>query len=134
MAPFWALYDHSNGTAHFRRWEFECPDCGTSGAHPALLDALEALRSTFGGPIEIISGFRCPTHNANVGGALESQHLYGTAADLRTVVPFQLARDLRVFGGIGRDGDRALHVDVRHVVPDLNSTGGTVDAPSLWDY
>ena len=30
----------------------------------------------------VTSGYRCPIHNAAIGGAAESQHIYGTAADI----------------------------------------------------
>jgi zinc D-Ala-D-Ala carboxypeptidase len=44
---------------------------------------LEALRKKLGDkPITVNSGFRSIAHNADVGGASDSMHLYGTAADL----------------------------------------------------
>ncbi|PRY38211.1 D-Ala-D-Ala carboxypeptidase family metallohydrolase [Umezawaea tangerina] len=44
---------------------------------------LEALRKKLGDKaITVNSGFRSIAHNADVGGATDSMHLYGTAADL----------------------------------------------------
>ncbi|MFJ9346014.1 D-Ala-D-Ala carboxypeptidase family metallohydrolase [Streptomyces sp. NPDC101237] len=44
---------------------------------------LEALRKKLGDkPITVTSGFRSIAHNADIGGAGDSMHLYGTAADL----------------------------------------------------
>jgi hypothetical protein len=44
---------------------------------------LEDVRSHFGNPsITIISGYRPTTINRSVGGASNSQHLYGTAVDM----------------------------------------------------
>lgn len=43
---------------------------------------LQALRDFLGKPIHINSWFRCPTHNRNVGGVSESQHLIGSATDI----------------------------------------------------
>jgi peptidoglycan hydrolase-like protein with peptidoglycan-binding domain len=44
---------------------------------------LEALRLKLGNkPITVNSGFRSIQHNSDVGGASDSMHLYGTAADL----------------------------------------------------
>jgi hypothetical protein len=43
---------------------------------------LEPLREHFGKPIKIISGFRSPELNRQVGGAPTSQHLRGEAADI----------------------------------------------------
>lgn len=45
------------------------------------LDFLEPIRLKFG-PIRINSGYRCPTLNTAIGGAKESAHKYGCAADL----------------------------------------------------
>ena len=43
---------------------------------------LEPLRVAMGEPIKIGSGFRCQALNKSVGGAYNSQHLKGQAADL----------------------------------------------------
>ena len=52
----------------------------------ALYSGLEAIRSGLGNvPLTITSGYRNPRHNAAVGGATESQHIYGTAADIAII-------------------------------------------------
>ena len=56
--------------------------------HPGLMIALQQLRDKFG-PIGISSGYREPEHNASVGGAAESLHIYGMAADI-----YPIARDV----------------------------------------
>lgn len=74
---------------HFRQAEFACNHCGK--LHPTnptppqqVLDWLEDIRAHFGGkPVVVNSGYRCPVHNANVGGAKNSFHLKGQAADFR---------------------------------------------------
>jgi hypothetical protein len=43
---------------------------------------LEPLRDLVGGPILVTSGYRSPAVNAAVGGAANSQHLRGEAADI----------------------------------------------------
>jgi hypothetical protein len=43
---------------------------------------LEPLREAMGEPIKISSGYRCEKLNAAVGGAANSQHIKGQAADL----------------------------------------------------
>lgn len=43
---------------------------------------LDHIRSLYGKPIYVNSGFRCPTLNKVVGGAKNSQHLEGKAADI----------------------------------------------------
>ena len=56
--------------------------------HPGLIIAKQQLRDKFG-PIGISSGYREPEHNTSVGGAAESLHIYGMAADI-----YPIARDV----------------------------------------
>lgn len=44
---------------------------------------LDKLRQAYGGPRVINSAYRNPPHNASIGGATQSRHMYGDAADLR---------------------------------------------------
>ena len=49
----------------------------------SLVDnVLEPARERLGKPIIVNSGFRCPVHNAAVGGVANSQHMKGEAADI----------------------------------------------------
>ena len=45
---------------------------------------LQPIRDTFGKPIIISSGFRSIQLNKKVGGASNSDHLFGAAADIHT--------------------------------------------------
>lgn len=45
-------------------------------------DVLEPLREKIGVSITVTSGYRCPRTNTKIGGATNSQHLYGQAADI----------------------------------------------------
>src|SRR6478752_3641941 len=52
----------------------------------ALANRLEVVRRLCGNrPIRILSGFRTPAHNKEVGGASQSYHLVGKAADIYVV-------------------------------------------------
>lgn len=48
-------------------------------------DVLQPLREAFGRPIIVSSGYRCSALNKAVGGAVNSQHLSGEAADIHTL-------------------------------------------------
>ena len=63
--------------------EIDCPCCGVLVFDPALLYALEAARAHFRRPIRVNSAYRCLKHNAKVGGAPNSMHRTGRAADIR---------------------------------------------------
>lgn len=46
-----------------------------------LMQQLDVIRNYFGSPLIILSGYRSPQHNENVGGSPSSKHLCGMAAD-----------------------------------------------------
>lgn len=114
-------------TKNFSRQEFACHCCGglpinwASEEVPPLAAALQELRDYAGAPIQVVSGYRCPEHNREVGGAKNSQHVLGKAADIR--IPgksvqeiYSLACGVEAFeeGGIGVYPDQGfVHVDVR---------------------
>lgn len=122
----------------FSYGEFACQcrgkytDCRRIRVHRELLLGLNGYRRA-AGPTEIVSGYRCVRHNAAVGGASSSQHVYGAAADLAYKLRVKAVARLRRFAGIGHKGDLVRHVDVRHVSGN-NTTGGTPDRPTLWRY
>lgn len=104
---------------HFSSWEFKDHRTGDiKGPDPLLVQVLERLRSIDGRPLRIVSGYRSPATNAAVGGASNSQHLYGRAADLepgRFKAAEALARGAR---GVGVDRNGwVIHVDVRPSAP-----------------
>ena len=67
----------------FTESEMVC-NCGCGGVlvDDRLFPLLDRIRSKVGKPVYILSGYRCPAHNAEVGGVMDSQHLEGTAADI----------------------------------------------------
>ena len=67
--------------------EFMCrgQSCSCHGALlvvSELLDVLQAVRDSWKEPITVLSGFRCDSHNASVGGHPRSYHRLGMAADI----------------------------------------------------
>ncbi len=51
-----------------------CP-CDIYNIYQRLLDKLNFTRRTYGKPIIINSGCRCPSHNKRVGGSATSSHI-----------------------------------------------------------
>jgi uncharacterized protein YcbK (DUF882 family) len=103
-------------SAHFSKNEFREHGSGLLiGPAPQLVQVLEWIRASTGGaPLRIISGYRSAAYNARVGGARNSQHIYGRAADIpsgRCTVAQALAAGAV---GVGYDRDGwVVHVDVR---------------------
>lgn len=70
---------------HFSENEFKCKcgNCELIKPPVELLNVLEDIREHFGKPVTIMSGYRCPVHNAEVGGAKNSRHKKGDASDIK---------------------------------------------------
>ncbi len=69
---------------HFSRNELACKcGCGQDTVDVALLPVLERVRDHFDSPTSVTSGNRCTEYNKRVGGAKNSQHLIGKAADIK---------------------------------------------------
>lgn len=126
---------------HFQYGEFWChcngtlPGCRSVVVSHVLADALETYRAALSpGGVLVVSGYRCHEYNGRIGGAGNSQHLYGNAADVPAHASFTAVKKLGVFSGIGivRSNGLVSHVDVRHVGP--NTTGGTPSHPTIWYY
>lgn len=106
---------------HFSKAEFKCPCCNKVVVSSQLIEALEKMRTLIDKPIKVVSGYRCPAHNAGVGGTLNSRHVLGQAADIRIDGMdvwriYALAEQIRTFqlGGIGvYPQQNFVHVDVR---------------------
>ena len=116
----WAVLNKAKGITHFKVQEFACKHCKDIKIDINLLVKLEELRKAVGNkPLVIRSGYRCPTHNRNVGGASKSQHIYGKAVDIshHNIGRALLERHAdRIFanGGVGLGGNNIVHVDTRN--------------------
>ena len=113
-------------TKNFNLSEFECK-CGCVMPEFVkknvieLADNLQVLRDVVG-RLDLTNAYRCKEHNADVGGAVNSQHVKGKAADIKssTIEPWDMATtvdDLMKsekfkLGGIGIY-NTFTHVDTR---------------------
>ena len=108
-----------NTCPNFKVNEFACSD-GSDPVFisPDLVKVLQKIRDHFGAPVTINSGWRSPIKNKAVGGASQSQHLYGLAADItvKGVAPKDVYAYAETLlpntGGIGLY-PTFTHVDVR---------------------
>lgn len=114
-------------TKNFRKKEFDSKNGAVMPLEvlanvQRLAEALQVLRDELGKPISINSGYRSPSHNKRIGGAKNSQHLKGTAADIivsgmsprevKKVVEKLILEGKVWFGGIGLY-NTFLHLDIR---------------------
>lgn len=114
-------------TANFSKQEFECADGSEMPLQVfnnviELANNLEVVRAHFGAPITINSAYRSPVYNRSIGGAANSQHLSGKAADIvisgvtpsdvADAIEFLIEVGLMKEGGVGRY-DTFTHYDIR---------------------
>lgn len=125
MVPVYTYSKAKDGnkklSQNFQVKEFACND-GSDPIliAPELVTILQAIRSHFGKPVVINSAYRTPEYNKKVGGATQSQHLYGIAADI--AISGVSPKDVAAFaenllsgrGGIGIYSG-FTHIDVREV-------------------
>ncbi len=69
---------------YFSLGERKCPCCGLDKTedNPDFLKALNSARELYGKTMNATSMTRCAKHNAEIGGAPQSVHLVGRAADI----------------------------------------------------
>jgi cell division septation protein DedD len=102
---------------------------------PELVAGLERMRRR-AGHIVILSGYRHPTHNARVGGAGDSQHQAGKAADIASSTHSPVDLALLALDEIGCNvglglGPTSLHVDVRGELKTWTYPGASMSNPAF---
>lgn len=112
-------------TEHFAPEELMCPCCGRGETQTdqRLIDMLEQLHKAMNAKsIVITSGYRCPSHDKEVGGTGDGMHTKGGACDIivykKNGLPYTsltVAREAEKIGfaGIGIIDVYACHVDIR---------------------
>lgn len=117
---------------NFTRAEMSCKHCGAEGIKPELMDKLQELRTKYGKPMAITSGYRCPKHPAEATKTTPGAHALGLAADIgvqgaEAYEVLKLAFELGFTGiGVQQNGSgRFIHLDVRD---------GQLPTPACWSY
>jgi len=118
----WSAYPN------FDEREFRCRHCGRQEMKPEFMAKLQALRTAYGKPMNISSGYRCADHPIEKAKPSPGMHATGRAADIavqgaEAVRVLQLALE-HGFTGIGvqqKGTGRFIHVDLR-------------EQPTIWSY
>lgn len=103
-------------TARLRKID-NMPPAEVLPALQLLAEGLERIRTLISKPIRITSGYRCPELNRVVGGAKDSQHVKGEAADI-TAATFGSVHDLATLIAAN-----AKELGVDQVIKEHNSHG-----------
>ena len=115
--------------------EMACSETGECGMDEATMDRLQLLRSHYGSPLTITSGYRSPRHSIEAAKKAPGTHAKGRAADIACagVDAFEILTEALVVGftgiGVKQKGEhRFLHLD------DLKLGEHTAPRPTIWSY
>ena len=81
LSPHFTLGEMTRSESHPEVYNIPSHEAIANLKH--LCQWLEVLRERSGGPVRINSGYRSPQLNRKIGGAPNSNHLTGCAADIR---------------------------------------------------
>ena len=81
LSPHFTLGEMTRSESHPEVYNIPSHEAIANLKH--LCQWLEVLRERSGGPVRINSGYRSPQLNRKIGGATNSNHLTGCAADIR---------------------------------------------------
>ncbi len=106
---------------NFERDEFDCKCCGKNKMQGLFLWMLQQVRTESGIPMRINSGFRCPSHNKDVGSKNTSDHRTGEGSDIEVISSHHRFRILDAafksgFKRIGMD-KKFIHLGTRRSNP-----------------
>ena len=121
----------ANISKYITEAEYSCRCCGklppglqtTPGVFRVLFDDFDEIRSRWGVPIIINSGYRCPEHNKAVKGGLMSAHMFGLALDLditgddvQRFIGLAKRVDPRLRIGWKQYGGKLVHIDTAYYI------------------
>lgn len=88
MAKYFTIQELTSSTAATTKRIDNTPPPNIKVKLTTLMNScLDPIRELWGAPITVNSGFRCPELNKVVGGAKDSQHMKGEAADITAGSP-----------------------------------------------
>jgi zinc D-Ala-D-Ala carboxypeptidase len=116
---------------NFKADEFKCSHCGKNEMKPEFLTKLQALRVTYGKPMRVTSGYRCPQHPIEAKKAAPGAHASGCAvdigvegADAHRLLTLALGAGFTGIGVQQKGTGRFIHLDTM-------TTGAR---PTIWSY
>lgn len=119
---------------NFSRAEMACKHCGRCEMDADTMWKLQELRDSFGKPMRVTSGYRCPEHPVEIVKSKGGAHTLGRAVDIAVQGSDAYALAMLAMRqgwqgvGVNQKGDgRFMHLD------DLTSREGW-PRPTVWSY
>ena len=109
----WIIYPN------FSASEFDCSHTSKNNMRPEFLELLQAIRTEYGRPMNITSGYRDKTHPLEVEKEQGGAHTLGLACDVAVrgedaldLLRICLNRGIRRVGVYQKGDKRWLHIDI----------------------
>ena len=124
-----------NLSTYFTQYEFKCSHTGQCDMDPEFIRKLNELRTAFGKPMKITSGYRHTTHPIERKKKTLGAHTTGQAADIAVLREdachlLRIALNTGFFNGIGiqqKGSGRFIHLDtIEH--------SSSRPRPTIWSY
>ena len=120
---------------NFSFTEMACQETGECGMSDTTMDRLQLLRSLYGSPLVITSGYRSPRHTIEAAKETPGTHSLGRAVDIACngaealdLIGEALEVEFTGFGVQQKGENRFLHLD------DLRDGEHTAPRPTIWSY
>jgi len=106
---------------YFKPKELACSHCGEILIKTQALTKIDKLRALIGKPLVVNSAYRCPKHNADIGGSPVSQHKLGEAFDISLKYPIMGIHNRKIVTELAKEAgftaigqyDTFIHMDDR---------------------
>lgn len=117
--------------------ELRCRDgCGAGWEHmhPGFMGMLSKMRRDLAFPLPVISAYRCPAHDAAVGG--KGPHTTGRAVDIRVSGEraYRLVQAAIQYGFYGIGISQKGHLAKRFIHLDTLTATDGYPRPRIWTY
>ena len=122
---------------NFTRDEFvcQCGDCDENNIQDRFIDVLQDIRTAYGEPLVVTSGYRCANHPVERVKARPGTHNMGLAADVaissgdafRLIQVAMAHPDITGLGVNQRNNGRFIHLDI------VENQEGII-RPIVWSY
>lgn len=120
-----------NNYPNFTKAEFDCKHSGKNAMRPEFMERLQALRTAYGKPMRVTSGFRDTTHPVEAKKAAPGAHSRGSACDIGCngqqayeLLKLALAMGFTGIGVNQKGSGRFIHLDTETDGP----------RPNVWNY
>ena len=123
-----------NLSTYFTQYEFKCSHTGECDMDPDFISKLNELRTAFGKPMRITSGYRHVSHPIERKKTTPGAHTTGQAADIAVsredafhLLSLALSKGFTGIGIQQKGSGRFIHLDTLENSPER-------PRPTIWSY